>query len=148
MSSQTRIEGSYRTPAFEHAQVSDVMRTGVLTCAPETTLETVARMMVTNHIHCVVVTTSADARDQAGPPWGIVSDLDLAAAAGDRDRTAGDVCATDVVTVEPDESLERAAQLMVEHESAHLVVVDRKLDIPVGVLSTLDVAGALAWGQA
>jgi CBS domain-containing protein len=148
MSTQTKIEGSYRMPAFENAQVSDVMRAGVLTCSPETPLETVARMMATHHVHCIVVTTSDSPRDEGRPAWGIVSDLDLAQAAAQPDRAAGDVCATEVVTVEPGESLERAAQLMVEHETAHLVVVDRSLLVPVGVISTLDVAGALAWGRA
>ncbi len=147
MGGQTRIEGSYQMPAFENAQVSDVMRAGVLTCSPDTPLETVARMMATNHVHCIVVTTSD--QPQVGPPWGIVSDLDLAqAAAQPEDCTAGDVCATEVVTVEPTESLEQAARLMVEHETAHLVVADRSLRFPVGVVSTLDVAGAIAWGRA
>jgi CBS domain-containing protein len=47
-----------------------------------------------------------------------------------------------VLTIAPDESVERAAQLMTEHAAAHLVVVERSQ--PVGVLSTLDVAAALA----
>jgi CBS domain-containing protein len=52
------------------------------------------------------------------------------------------------VTVEPDETLARAAQLMTEHEIAHLVVVDPSTKDPVGILSTLDVAGVIAWGRA
>jgi CBS domain-containing protein len=46
------------------------------------------------------------------------------------------------------ETLERAAQLMNEHEITHLVVVDPSTKDPVGVLSTLDIAGVVAWGQA
>ena len=46
--------------------------------------------------------------------------------------------------IAPDETLERAAQLMAENAVAHLVVVDPDTGHPVGVLSTLDVAAALA----
>ena len=46
--------------------------------------------------------------------------------------------------VTPTETLERAAQLMTEHATSHLVVVDVGLLRPVGVISTLDIAAALA----
>lgn len=49
--------------------------------------------------------------------------------------------------VDRDEPLERAAQLMVEHQLTHLLVTG-PAGMPVGVLSTLDVAGAIAWGEA
>jgi CBS domain-containing protein len=149
MGTQTKTEGSQRTPAFEKAQVSDFMRAGVLSCSPDTPLQTVARMMATHHVHCIAVTPSDQPGDPPGPPWGIVSDLDLAEAAAESESlTAGEVCATEVVTVEPSERLERAAELMAEHETAHLVVVDPSLRIPIGVISTLDVAGAIARGRA
>jgi CBS domain-containing protein len=148
MSTKTEIEGSYLMPAFEHALVSDVMRVGVITCAPDTPLSDVARIMSSSHVHCVVV-TAPGASSQGGQPWGIVSDLDLAQAALDSgERDAGSVCTTEVVTVGPGDSLERAAQLMVEHENSHLVVVDPTLNMPVGVISTLDIAGNIAWGRA
>jgi CBS domain-containing protein len=44
------------------------------------------------------------------------------------------------------EPLVRAAQLMVEHQLTHLIVVSEAR--PVGVVSTLDVAGCMAWGEA
>ena len=56
--------------------------------------------------------------------------------------------AREFLTVAPDEALERAAQMMLEHRATHLVVVDPETDRPLGVLSTLDVAGVLAWGRA
>ena len=101
--------------------------------------------MARRHVHCVVVT---DGPDEAGSLWGIVSDLDLAAAASVRDlagQTAGGTAATEVLTVGPDETLQRAAQLMTEHGTTHLVVVDGARE-PIGVVSTLDIAAAL--GQA
>ena len=45
--------------------------------------------------------------------------------------------------VAPDETLERAAQLMTEHSTAHLIVVDPQRQRPIGVLSTLDIAASL-----
>jgi CBS domain-containing protein len=46
--------------------------------------------------------------------------------------------------VAPDETLARAGQLMSEHAVHHLVVVEPVQGHPVGVLSTLDIATALA----
>ena len=122
------------------------MHRGVFTCRREDPLSEVARTMAEQSVHCVIV-ESAGGED--GPPWGVVSDLDLVAAATVRDlddQTAGGSAASPLVMVTPNESLERAAQLMTEHGTSHLVVVDG-LDIqPVGVLSTLDVAATLADG--
>jgi CBS domain-containing protein len=141
--------GSYLTPAFEDARVADAMRAGIIICLPDTSLKTVARMMATYHIHSIVVRKDDRERTGSNETWGIVSDLDMVAAGADaEDRTAGSACATEVLTVEPDETLERAAQLMTEHGIAHLVVVDPSTKDPVGVLSTLDIAGVVAWGRA
>jgi CBS domain-containing protein len=143
------LEGSWLDPAFEHARVSDAMRAGVITCPPDTSLKMVARMMASYHIHSVVVRGADLERTGSEEPWGIVSDLDMVAAGAEaEDRTAGSACATQVITVEPDETLERAAQLMTEHETSHLVVVDSATHTPIGVLSTLDIAGVIAWGRA
>jgi CBS domain-containing protein len=118
------------------------MHHGVLTCRRDASLADVAELMATRRVHCVVVTDDADDPDAL---WGIVSDLDLAAASSVRDldeQTAGAAAATTPLTVAPGETLQRAAQLMTEHGSAHLVVVDRD-GKPEGVVSTLDIAAAL-----
>jgi CBS domain-containing protein len=59
--------------------------------------------------------------------------------------TARELAATEPVTIGPASPLGQAVQLMEQHEVTHLVVVDAGR--PVGVLSTLDVAGVLAWGR-
>jgi CBS domain-containing protein len=119
------------------------MRVGVVSCQPETSLREIARIMATYRIHSVVVLELAGER-----PWGIVSDLDVVRAAGeDLDaRTARDVTRTELVTVTTDESLSRAARTMAEHDVTHVLVVQPHSGQPVGVLSTLDLAGVLAWG--
>lgn len=124
--------------------VGEVMHPGVLTCPVEAPLSEVARIMASEHVHCVVVLSETQ---DGGLLWGVVSDLDLVAGASVRDveeQSAGGTAASPVVTIAPDDTLLRAAQLMTEHATAHLLVVDPDSRLPVGVLSTLDVAGAVA----
>jgi len=134
-------------PSLEQLTVANAMHPGVVTCPLETPLPTVARMMAMYRIHAVIVFNEDSDNGAETELWGVVSDLDLvkAASAGDfANRTAGGTSVTPVVTVERDDPLGRAAQLMSEHEITHLVVVDPELTRPIGVLSTLDVARALA----
>ena len=140
--------GSYLMPRYEHATVGDVMRHGVITCSADTTLRTVARMMSSYHVHAIVVTE--DDGEGGLSPWGMVSDFDVlrAAHAGAEDLTAGQVSRTPAVMVSPSDSLEHAAELMRDKGTGHLVVISPSDSRPVGVVSTLDVAGALAWGEA
>jgi CBS domain-containing protein len=142
---RTEIEGSYRSPSFEKAQVSDAMHPGVVSCSSDTSLRLVAQTMAQRHIHSVVV---SDVEGPAG--WGVVTDIDLLGAA-DSDleiRTAGEIADTELPKVGVEESLPHAARLMADHKVAHLIVVDPDTGGAVGVLSTLDVAGVLAWGRA
>jgi CBS domain-containing protein len=113
------------------------MQLGLFECTPETDLQSVARLMAEKTIHCVVV---------SGDGWGIVSDLDLMRALGPgyEELTAGDIAATDFVIVKPDDSIEHAAQLMAEHDSAHLIVASPETGRPIGIVSTLDIARVLA----
>jgi CBS domain-containing protein len=131
-------------PRISALFVADAMHRGVFTCEREARLSEVAATMARELVHCIVVESGSG---EAGPPWGIVSDLDLVAAATVRDldhQSAGGSAATPVVTVAPNETLERAAQLMTEHNTAHLIVVDPNQRRPLGVLSTLDIAASLA----
>jgi CBS domain-containing protein len=126
--------------------VSEVMHRGVINTPPQTPLEEVAAMMASHRVHCVIVEGLARGRDrQEELVWGIVSDLDLikAVAADRRDVSAGEIAATEIVTVDASDRVERVAQLMAEHECTHLVVISPQSGEPVGVVSSLDVAGAL-----
>jgi CBS domain-containing protein len=138
------MEGSYLLPAFEHARVADAMRSGVISCSGEATLVEVARIMATNHIHALVV---RDAMPDGG--WGIVTATDIAEVADEAAaRTAASCAHADVVTVDPGLTLGEAAALMRHHDVSHLVVVHPAQTMPLGVLSTLDLAGVVAWGRA
>ena len=67
----------------------DVLRPGVMSCAPDAPLVTVAQIMATHHVHSLVV--GGMTRDDAGGEhlvWGLVSDMDIVRAAG-REWTSG-----------------------------------------------------------
>lgn len=125
--------------------VASAMHHGVITCHSGSTLRDVARTMANAGVHAVVVW--GDEEDDSEGVWGVVSDVDLIAAAARGEALAG--CAvgaahTEVVTVRPHDTLLHATHLMEQHAVTHLVVVSEERGRPVGVLSTLDVARALA----
>jgi CBS domain-containing protein len=126
---------------FTRATVADVMTEGLITCEPSAPLRAVARLMADHHVHSVFVFD-----DETAELWGIVSDLDLAAAAwADVDtQTAGESAVTPLVSVLRTDDLRHAAQLMAESGVSHLAVVDPMTERPVGVVSTLDIARAVA----
>lgn len=128
--------------SFGTARVADAMTTGVISCAPDTPLRHVARIMAEARVHAVYVFDYGAEDDEAVQLWGLVSDLDLVAAArGDMDaRTARDTSVTPLLRVRSDDSLDRAAQLMSEYGVAHLAVIDPSTGRPSGVLSSLDLA--------
>ena len=142
--------GSYLTPGFEHARVSDAMRPHVLTCTPDQALVDVARLMATEHVHSIVVLRDVpDAQGRTAPrAWAIVTDLDILRCASDIEHlSALDAPTTDLLTVRPTDPLRDAASAMTEARTSHAVVVDPERNLPVGMLSTLDIAGILAWGR-
>lgn len=125
--------------------VGEVMSRGVLSTQPQTPLGEIAALMAQHRVHCLIVDGLAHGQDrQEKLVWGIVSDLDLitALATGRRERCAGDIAATEIVTVEVSEDIEQVVQLMAEHACTHLVVVSANAE-PVGVISSLDVADAM-----
>ena len=122
--------------------VGDAMHHGIATCSPTASLRDVAELLADNGVHCAVV---AEPVWEDEPPslWGIVSDVDLMRGLGSSvPLTAGNLAALDIVTVTPQDDLQHAVRLMGEHDLAHLIVMaDGR---PAGVLSTLDVARAVA----
>ncbi len=144
---KTSVELSGRPERPVDVRVIDAMHPGMIFCPPETQLATVARMMASYRVHAIIVHALDDDDLPGGGGWGVVTDADLVRAAlgGDLETTtARQVAATPVLTVATADPLERAMQLMVEHEVTHLIVVERHSTRPIGVISTLDVARALA----
>jgi CBS domain-containing protein len=141
------VDSPERYPALQQLRVIDAMHPGLISCSLDAPLRTVARMMATYRVHAILVTAHGEEELPGGGPWGIVSDADLirAAEAGDLDeQPARSIASTPVFAVATSERLARAAQLMLEHQVSHLIVNERPSGRPVGVLSTLDLARALA----
>src|SRR6266545_7906417 len=127
--------------SLDSIRVADTMHRGVVTCKADAKLCTVARLLAAHRIHAVVVTPGEGSED-----WGVVSDLDLAAALseGSLGATAGQIASAPSIFVTPDETLTRAAQLMREYDTHHVVVLGRGSSRPVRIVSTLDIADVIA----
>jgi len=141
----TTFEPSHRIRPIEELRVIDVMHPGMISCPPETPLRTVARMMANYRVHAIVVHAHSD--DRGGEHWGVVSDVDLMRTAQEAnldDVTADQIAASPVLVVSTVEPLGQVIQLMVEHEATHVIAIERHSGRPLGVVSTLDVARALA----
>lgn len=127
---------------LSRVRVGDVIAPGIVSCSPESSARDVAELMAAKGIHCVVVIGMPE--EEEG--WGVISDLDLASvAAGELDRiTAAEIAVTEPVKVKATDSLEQASRQMVERQVTHVLVAHGDPARPMGVLSTLDVARALA----
>ena len=141
--------GSYLMPSLEHAKVADAMHPGILSCPADATLTEVARMMVTHHVHCLAVMNIAHDDSGESLVWGIISDLDLmrAGVSGEDEPRAATLAAQPIISIRPSMPLREAAELMLGQEATHLVVIEPDSERPIGILSPLDVAGVLAWGE-
>ena len=135
------------TETLRSALVRDVMTTEIVTCTPDVPLDEVADLMVTHRIHSVVVLAppAGDPLGEGGD-WSLISELDLVAAVpwGDEIASVASVAASPRVVVRPEDSLAAAALTMAENATAHVLVVEDGGAEPVGILSALDVARALA----
>ena len=113
--------------------------TGILTTDSTTSLRVVARLMADQRVHAVAVSEP----DHVRRPWGIVTALDVAAAAAvGTEVTAGEAALTEVVTITSEQTLQQAAELMNDHGVSHVVVIDAASGHPCGILSALDIAAA------
>jgi CBS domain-containing protein len=113
--------------------VGYVMHRGVITCSPHAPVAAIARTMAAHRIHCVVV-----------PGHGIVTDLELTVGLDGPAETTAAALARSAPMLVQSETVERAAALMRTARATHALVVEGGSNRLVGVLSTLDLANALA----
>jgi CBS domain-containing protein len=133
---------------FAGARVRDAMRAPIISCGPDLPLGRVAQLMVGARIHCVAVVDAPRTEGAEGRFRGLLSDLGLISAADageDGPATAGELAGAHLASVGIDAPLLEAAEVMRQERTHHLVVVDDGR--PVGVVSTIDLARALAWDQ-
>ncbi|MDO0931097.1 CBS domain-containing protein [Streptomyces sp. DG2A-72] len=119
-------------------QIRDVMSPGAAAVEPMTTVARAARLMREQNVGDVLVAYDCDL-------FGVLTDRDIVvrtlAEGRDPDTTAvGSVCTRPpVVTLTPDDTTDRAAELMRRHAVRRLPVVERG-GCPVGVVSLGDLA--------
>lgn len=127
-------------PREPNETVGGVMHSGVVTCRPDASLRTVARLLAEHRIHAVVVTGQEETA-----PSAVVTDRDVVVAysRGQLDRlTARDAASEPTITVRPDHDLRDASETMARHGVTHIVVTARGDATPIGILSSLDIAKA------
>ena len=130
-------EGETITIADDGSKVSDLMHRGIISCTPDDVLGTVAKIMVDNEIHAVVV------MDGQGKAIGVVSQTDMVLARQGRSpeearsMRAGDIMTPGCATCDAEMLLSDAVSLMTGRRMHRLVVTEN--DRPVGVISMTDV---------
>ncbi len=131
---------------LSEVRIGDVMLPGVVTCAPDAPLTLVARILADQRVHCVAV-AGIDGRGDRDPrfTWGLISDIDLVVAlhGGSLATPAATIAAGEPPALQEDDHLDRAAELMVDHVTTHVVAVG-PTGLPSGIVSTLDVARIVA----
>ncbi|HEX5194345.1 MAG TPA: CBS domain-containing protein [Solirubrobacteraceae bacterium] len=133
------------TDPLLQTRVGDVMHPGLATCAADAPLATVARTMADRRIHCVAIAGIAPSSRHL--TFGLITGMDLVRALhrGAHAEPAAMIAASAPVAVGADETLARAAELMVEHDTSHVVVAGNS-GMPVGMVSSFDIAQVLTTG--
>ena len=117
--------------------VAEIMTKDPACCAPDTSLQEVAKMMVDNDCGCIPVI-------HEGEPVGTVTDRDIAVrtvAAGKNplDLTASDAMSSNVVSVAEDCSLDECCKVMEDHQIRRVLVVDAS-GACCGIIAQADIA--------
>lgn len=130
--------------ADDGTQVKELMFYGLVACNPDDTVETVAKIMVENDVHAVVV-------KEADEAIGVVSQTDMVLARQGRTAEqarhipARDVMTKGCATCDLDTPLSDAVSTMTRLRIHRLIVTERRddRDVPVGVISMTDVVKKL-----
>jgi CBS domain-containing protein len=134
--------GSYRSPNVEHARVSDAMNKGVVSCSPGAGLQEMGRLMASRHIHSLVISLDKPVR------WALVSDIDIAQSAIARPEATAEDLAVAATGISDEATLGRAIEVMRVQGTSHVIVTDTDSGQPTGMISALDIAGVVGWGEA
>jgi len=119
---------------IENKKVKDVMTYGVVSIPEDSSVMDVARIFVEANVHGVVVMSNRN------EPLGVISELDLPKAFGKdfRQVNVKEIYNTPISTVNMDESIKKAGEIMKEKHIHRLIVVDENNRIR-GVLSISDI---------
>ncbi len=119
-----------------HKSIQEAMTSNPTTVTPDTTAREAAQKMKSEDVGALPITED----DRL---VGMITDRDLTlrvvAEGSSTDTTIGEIASKDVVTVDPQQSLEEAARLMAEHQVRRLPVCEEDGKL-VGILAQADVA--------
>ena len=121
-----------------HQTVQQAMTSNPTSITPDTPAREAARMMKSEDTGVVPIV-------EGGRLVGVITDRDLALRVLGEDRSSdtsvGELAWKELVTIDPQQSLEEAARLMAEHQVRRLPVVEEDGRL-VGILSQKDLAEA------
>ena len=123
---------------MSHHRVQDAMTSNPSAITPETSAREAAQLMKSEDTGVVPIV-------DGGKVVGVITDRDIAlrivGEGSSPDSGVGQIAAKQLVTVDPQQSLEEAARLMGEHQVRRLPVVEEDGRL-VGILSQKDIADA------
>ena len=121
-----------------HQTVQEAMTSNPTAITPETTVQEAAQLMKSEDVGALPIV-------EDGRLTYVITDRDLAirgvAHGLDSATSVRELASKDVVTIDPQQSLEEAARLMAEHQIRRLPVVEEDGRL-VGMLAQADVAAA------
>ena len=121
-----------------HQTVQEAMTSNPTAITPETTVQEAAQLMKSEDVGALPIV-------EDGRLTCVITDRDLAirgvADGLDGASSVRELASKDVVTIDPQQSLEEAARLMAEHQIRRLPVVEEDGRL-IGMLAQADVAAA------
>jgi CBS domain-containing protein len=131
---------------LNEARAGALMHPGIVTCAPDAPLWTVARSMAEHRVHCVAVAGVGEAGAHGRHfSWGLIDDMELVLAAhsGTLAEAAATIASAAPPAVNDSDTVARAATLMINEDAPHVIVIGPS-GLPSGMISTLDVLRIVA----
>jgi len=123
-----------------HNAVKEIMSKSLQTIDITQNAQEAAKKMNEKRISSVLV---VDKQNESKEPIGIVTERDLAirvCAAGTSSKEVGirEIMSSPIETIEPQATVETAADLMLSNKVRHLLVVDGETRKPVGIVAPSD----------
>ena len=119
-----------------HKSIQEAMTSSPTTIEPTATAQEAAKIMKSEDIGSLPIV-------EGDKLVGVITDRDISirivAEGRGTDTTVGEIASKDVVTVDPQQSIDEAARLMAEHQVRRLPVVEEDGRI-VGILAQADIA--------
>jgi CBS domain-containing protein len=125
---------------FMQNAVKEIMSTHLETIDVTENAQEAAKKMSHKRISSVLVIDRGEKREE---PIGIVTEKDLVArvcAAGRSSKEIGirEIMSSPIATIEPEATVETAADLMLSNSIRHLLVIDEQTGKPVGIIAPSD----------